>query len=414
VRGSGVDALGKAWRKVTVLLMLTALLTVQALPVQAQTLTVVLPDPYINYTFLNGTLIVDSTFYRITVNTSNGIIESITFKLDKDYQLYPSGTPPIAVAYAPVEVRDNPNLTLVEFSRVDVVDYGEGVLTILFQEPKTPGFDGSLTIVLDYTKPYLDFVLDVPPGTTALIVAANSTLADTWILSASVYEAGAIKLYTTTEKGAQGVGGGFDAAAMIGVTQNNDTNILSYVYGMAAIPGYKGPDFIGMFGKDQIHVTNYTVGDDAIVLGAMFYPQNNSLIGVRVSTFKYDPYAVVASNLVRPISAVYDGVINDIKPIIYYTQYVKVINNTIQTLNDQIARLQEENANLSKQLAELQGCESYWQAELQKLRLDLARVRDQLQTMGAVSIAAFIAGIILGVIGGAYVFEGLRSGRRKK
>jgi len=405
--------LGMERRGVAVLLLLAfALLPVQA---QAQTLTVVLPDPYLNYSMANDTLIIDSTYYKITINTTNGIIKSLVFKMDGEYVLHPKETPPIALAFASsTNGENNLNLTLVEFANVEVIDYGNGLITVVFSEPLTKGYQGTLQIIMDYTKPYLDFVFTAPPGTTALIVAGNSSLADQWVISLSVFEGQVLNTYASNETGARLVAGGFDAAVMAGIISDNNTNTLNYVFGLSALPGYKGPDFVGMFDKNNIFVTNYNVTDETLVLGAIFYPANETTAALRVTVATYDPYIVLAGNLVRPINAIYENLLQDLKPILYYTRYAQIINNTIQTLRDQITRLQEENANLSKQLAELQGCESYWKAELEKVRYDLARVQDQLQRMGAVSIGAFFLGIILGVIGGVYVFDNLRQARRKK
>jgi len=406
--------LGMERRGVAVLLLL-AFVMLPGLQAQAQTFTLVLPDPYLNYSTVNDTLVIDSTYYRITINTTNGIIKSIVFKMDGDYVLYPKETPPITLAYAPsTTVEGNLNLTLVEFASVEIVDYGNGLATVVFSDPLTGGYEGTLRLIIDYTKPYLDFVFTAPPGTTALIVAGNASLADQWVVSLSVFEGQVLNTYATNETGAKLVAGNLEAAVMAGIVSENGTNSLNYIYGVSTIPGYKGPDLVGMFNKSSIFVTNYTVTDETLAFGAIFYPTNETLAALRVAVATYDPYIVLAANLVRPINAIYENVIQDLKPILYYTRYVQFVDNTIQTLKDQITKLQEENANLSKQLAELQGCESYWKAELEKVRYDLARVQNQLKQMGAVSIGAFFLGIILGVIGGVYVFDNLRQGRRKK
>ena len=406
----------KKWRQKATILLLSTLILLQGLHVHAQTLTFTFPDPYLNYEFVNDTLIVDSTFYRIEVNTTTGIITMIVSKTDQEYDLHPEGVPPLVLAYAPAggAGEETLNLTLVEFGNVTVVDYGRGVLAIEFSDPQVEGFEGSMTLIIDYTKPYLDVVASIPKGTTALVLAADMALADQWALAYSSFQGDVLNVYTTTSMGATTVAGSLEAAVMAGIAVENETTVLRYVYGYASLPGYKGPDLIGMFNKSLIRITGYNPSDNTIALGAIFYPASQTMVALRVSLFHYDPYAVLASGLLRPVQGLYDGVLGDVKPILYYTRFAEAINATIENLRSQVDQLREENRNLSKQLAEMQGCESYWKTELEKARMDLDRVQSQLQRMGAVSIAAFIIGIILGVAGGVYVFEGVRAAARKR
>jgi len=379
--------------------LLTAMVlavSLASVPASGQT-AYVLRDPFINAAQANGTIVVETLFYRVSVNASNGV--PISFQA-KDLEGAPytvNGEPPgIVIVYA-----NDTGAYLVEWGSVELVDAGENHRILVLSQPTNAPEGLQATIVFSSIYPFIDVILE-PAGEGLLYVGTVLSPDLEWTMAASYYNISVFEASAADLTGLTAFPGPIVSLAALG---GANATAFDYLVALYPIPGYATTSLAGTYNASQINGTG--------TLFTLVYPLGGEQgkIGVRATIAKYSAYTLAMSGAYEAVAAVYPGAVDDLKNLVYFEKVVALFNETIANLRDTINRLQEENANLTKTLEEYKGCEETWKSEVNVLKQRCDTLNSMLQSAGIRTVAAFVGGVILGLIGGLYVVES--RGRRR-
>ncbi|MCE4628876.1 MAG: hypothetical protein F7C82_01195 [Desulfurococcales archaeon] len=367
----------------------------------AQTvLSQAIPTPYLNVTETNQTVIIKTTYNELIINkkTNSPSVIYATKNEKPALQVNPKGLPAIDVLY----VSDGSTLK-VNWTSYQVIQRSPDLVEADFTG--TVG-DSTLTlrIIMGSFRPYIDIVLTAPSGPTMyyLVVPVNESIADLWTQAISYYSGASLTIQTTNVT-LMSTGLGLDAIALLGLNQANNTNTLKFIAGYSNLPGYVSPAEAGGIYPSDLQENPYNATSGYILLTAAYPGGTPVAAGVRLVLTGYDPYAILAAGLEEPIKNAYPGAAEDFKVVVYTNELIDQFNKSVNLLKERLSNLTKENENLTKTLAEYQGCESYWKNEVKVRDYQIERLTDRIQKEGAISIAAFFIGALLGVIGGYYV-----------
>ncbi len=362
-----------------------------------------LPEPSITVAETNTSITVTTPYYRVVVNKTAAEIDYIELGYPglQGTRITPSGYPGLALLYG-----DNETLEAVPWTSVQLVDASEYRKLLVF-ETSIAGEPVRMTITLDAMLSYMPVIVDLPaPGVYYLVLPVNASIAGDWVLALSYYSGGTLQQASTREPAILSAGNGMDSVALLGVSTQDNNTALDLVAGYSSLPGYIQPLRAGAVQSLNQSIVGLPSGNDTLLLAVNYIVAGGGVVaGVNLAVAGYDPYTIVSSGLYYSVLAAYPDAINDYKAIVYFAEFTKQVNETITLLRNRITQLSEENKNLTKQLEEYQGCESYWKNEVKVRESTIERYRSMLQASGLKIVLALLAGLILGVVGGVYVFQ---------
>jgi len=354
-------------------------------------------DPFINAAQANGTIIVETLFYRLSINSSTGVPTSFQVK-DQDGTLYnANGHPPgIVLVYA-----NDTGAVIVEWGSIELVDAGENYRLVVLSQPLNAPEGLKATLVFSSNYPFIDVIVE-PAGEGLLYVGTVLNPELEWVMATSYYNATQFQASGANITGLTTFPGPIVSLAALGGANITD---IAYLVALTPIPGYTTTTLAGAYNATQVNGTGtlytlvYALGD------------GQGRIGVRVTIARYSAYALAVSGAYDAVASVYSRARDDLKSLIYFEKLVAALNETIANLRETVDKLREENANLSKALEEYKGCEATWKSEVEVLKQRCDTLESMLQSAGIRTVAAFVGGVVLGLIGGLYAVES--RGRRR-
>lgn len=364
-------------------------------PVQVETI----PNPYLYINETNQTIIINTTYYEIIVGKTSHTVTAIYSLKDTNppLEVNPASLPALDVIYV-----QNGEVYRVNWTNHQVIQRSQDLVEVDLTGQVSNG-TLTLRLITGSLKPYINVVLTAPQGPTMyyLAVPVSENISGRWVQAVSYYS-GETLLSQVMNVSLTSTGLGLDSIALLGLTGPNETT-LSFIAGYSNLPGYQSPAEAGGLYPSQLEKNPYNSTEGYILLTAAYPGGAPLLAGVRLVLAKYDPFSILASGLEEPVKAAYPGAADDFRAVIYSKDLLSQLNRTINVIRERLTNLTEENENLTKKLSEYQGCESYWKNEVKVRDYQIDRLNSRLQREGALAVAVFLVGVILGVAGGYYV-----------
>ena len=379
----------------TILALLAMLPVVAAAQVIAQPL----PGPYLEITEANNTITISTPYYTINVSRTNGTILDYTVRGPVGETI--SVGPGPSLLYGASEDTIAP----VSWGSVELLQLSQDEAVIVLRN-STANPNLSLNIVVRSYTPTIDFIVRPVPGYIVVAVGVNGSAAN-WTAGLSYYTGFNLTVASLDYNTSVTAPGQFKAVALLGLVTENQTTRVKYLASIASLPGYATPTIAGYY-----DLAKYNLSPNTIAVTYIVEENTTVMIGAAVTLARYNPYVLVSSGAYDVVKALHPAASREAAQVIDIDGLLRIINDTINRLEERINRLVEENLNLTKQLDEYKGCEQTWKEEVKTWKMRYERLQEQLQGAGARTLGAFIVGIILGVIGGAYVLN-IRGARRR-
>ncbi len=350
---------------------------------------------YLNVGQANATYVAETSFYRLVVNASTGVPANYYAKdqsgAPHDISGYPAGP---MILYAE---EGDASPRIVEWANITIVEFSNTTKMIILSEPVNAPSNLSVRLVMYSYYPFIDVIVDPAPGYISIAFPLNNTAA-AWNASIAYYDGARLLAALVNVNESVAIPGDLDAMAVLGYVDEGNSTVLKYMVAFYKIPGYSRPILAGLYTLE---------GVEGPVAALTYYFQEGvpGRIGVRLTGASYASFTVAASMAVNAVAAQYPGVVDDIRSLAYYETLVERLNQTITSLEEQVNRLAEENANLTKKLKEYEGCEKVWKSELNVLKRQCDAMREAVQSAGLRVVAAFAGGVLLGVVGGIIAVE---------
>lgn len=356
-----------------------------------------IPSPYLNVTETNQTIVIRTTYNELIINknTSSPTAVYASKGNNPPLQVNPTSLPAIDILYVSGGATHR-----VKWSGYQVIQRSPDIVEADF----TGSMENStltLRLVMSSLKPYIDVVLTAPGGPTMyyLVFPINESIAGNWTQAISYYS-GATLVSQPTNITIMTTGLGLDAVTLLGLKQAGNTTKVGFIAGYSNLPGYQSPVEAGGLYPSKLQDNPYNATSGFILLTAAYPGEAPFTAGIRLVLSNYDPYAVLASGLEEPVKTAYPVAENDYGAVIYTDELLTRLNQSLNVLRERLTNLTRENANLTKQLSEYKGCESYWKNEVNVRESQIDRLTQRIHREGAISVAAFFIGALLGAIGG--------------
>ena len=363
-----------------------------------------LPQPYLRITETNETITVATPYYSFNISKINGSILAYEAK-------GPVGEPiSIGQGFLVLYGVDKGAINTIIWSSIQVVQLSDDEAIIMLRNATTAP-DLSLNLIVKSYSPQIDLVVRPAAGYVTIAVGVNESLAN-WTAGVSYYAGYNITVGGLDYNTSIAVPGQLKSIALLGFVEENGTAKAKYLASIARLPGYATPLTAGYY-----DLSRYNFSAKAIAVTYSVEENATSMIGVSVTLTRYNPYVLVSSGAYDVVKSLHPSAAREASQVVSIDGLLSILNDTINKLEDRVRNLLEENLNLTKQLDEYKGCEKTWKEEVKTWKMRYERLQEQLQSAGARTLGAFVVGIILGVIGGAYVINlgGVRGvrGRRR-
>lgn len=371
----------------------------------AQTITQQpLPGPYLRITESNETITITTPYYSFNISKINGSILSYVAKGPVG-EILTVGPGPVILYGASEDA-----ISKVTWSSIQLIQLSDDEAVIVLRNA-TGAANLSLNIIVKSYTPQIDLVISPTPGYITVAVGVNGSLAN-WTAGVSYYSGYNLSVGGVDYNTSISIPGQFKSIALLGIVEENGTARVKYLASITRLPGYATPLTAGYY-----DLSKYNFSSHAIAVTYNIKENTTNMIGVSVTLTRYNPYVLVSSGAYDVVKALHPAAPREASQVVGIDGLLSILNDTITRLEDRIKRLVDENLNLTKQLDEYKGCEKTWKEEVKTWKMRYERLQEQLRSAGARTLGAFIVGIILGVIGGAYVInisgtKGIR-GRRK-
>ncbi len=376
-----------------------ALLAMLPIVAAAQAITQPLPGPYLRITEANETITISTPYYTLNVSKTNGTILAYAARGPVGEVL--SIGPGPSILYGASE----DTITPVTWGSVELLQLSQDEAVVVLRN-STVNPNLSLNIVVRSYTPTIDIIVRPVRGYIVIAVGVNGSIAN-WTAGLSYYTGFNLTVASLDYNTSVTTPGRFKAVALLGLVTENQSTKVKYLASIARLPGYATPTIVGYYDLEK-----YNLSPNTIAVTYIVNENTTVMIGASVTLTRYNPYVLVSSGAYDVVKALHPAASREAGQVIDIDGFLRIINDTINRLEERINRLVEENLNLTKKLDEYKGCEQTWKEEVKTWKMRYERLRDQLQGAGARTLGAFIVGIILGVVGGAYVLN-IRGARRR-
>jgi flagellin-like hook-associated protein FlgL len=376
-----------------VLLIIMLLASFTLPPVHAQENQAKIQAVFINYTQKNNTITVNTPFYKLTINgTAGGItwLQTINDEGGSYDAISGTDTPLLSIGVP----KGNTSEIIVRNLTAKVSASGNNSLIITLNG-SDKGVSVSMSLLFNSWTPVIDIMVSVS-GTEDYILNLPVLVNGENTSINTVYRTLEGSNFTTyfLGIGANPLKGDPLSLAHVLLYPGQEKTRVALFAGLKFIDNK--PYEVDM---EQVNASNTTQ-----IRKTMIYFKGNTLGHITGVFTNYVP-AVLLQPEFTPLLASSVNVSKDLGVITSLNKYLNKINNTISTLRNRIKALQNQTANLTRQLDNYKGCEDHYKQELLKKDHDVEALQERLKRAGALNIAVFFIGIILGLIGGLYVVK---------
>ncbi|MEB3860358.1 MAG: hypothetical protein LRS43_04015 [Desulfurococcales archaeon] len=355
----------------------------------------------------NGTLIVDTEFYTVRLNTSvRGVLEDVVLKgVDGRVDVFDPGAPSflsplISVVGSGGEVLEI-NLSDAEWE-IGVLENTSNLL-VASLTPSLEGYNVSLdvNVIVSFraSLPYFTYLLAMrnsgdealsisgPRGSVAVSVGFNNIEGNVTFAAYTV--AGGYRPVVFENESLIKWVFGETQSSLLAIAPGEDAEFIVFTRPVYPLPSTA----LGEAGGNSSSIT-------------VFYP-NMTLNALETRTLSLDIGYVPADPIPLALAGLGDAMERlggnfsaAIEYLISLPERVEEMNATIRNLEETLESLRSQVDNLTETLERYQGIEDFYKSDVKRYQ-DLAnRFREELRGSNQRMIAAATAGIILGFIGG--------------
>ncbi len=373
------------------------IIIVASMPLTINTHAVSLSDIYLNYSYSNNTITINTNFYDMRINGTAGGITWIQIKNDIGNKLVvvDNETEPLASLYI---LQNNEKISVTNYNLTYTKPSNDIIIVNLTKSTNNE------TIIVKYIiyawTPKIDLYIDYYSNQTQDIEIhfpliytqiQNNTLIQTYVTNLTNSNITTAPLPVNTS-----VPGTYtQAIGIVALKIINQTTDFAFFQGIKVKT--PSPSEIN-YSKIQIN-NNTTIRTLSLKYNST---TDGSHIEISFMNTNYLP-AILGEPTYVLIMRTAGNIDNDLKIITQLKSYLNQLNETVQNLNNAIENLIEQNKNITKQLDECKGQIDVLQQELTKAKTDYKVLQERLSHSGRIATFSLIAGIILGLIGGMYV-----------
>ncbi len=348
--------------------------------------------PFINYTTVNNTLIVNTLYYDLTFNATLGGIDYLKVKNDvgDTYTVLNNSKIPLLGLAVNGSILRPANISIVGSAEdnllvaVAVFNYENATVKEYIQ---IPSWTPQIAVTVISSSPINSLTIVIPVESGDVETKALYTYASQGAVNTSAIQGRGVHNITGDELPL--------AYAFAGVkseTSNNTTiAILEYFIGLAV----------------EAPIASYFEYNNATVDNTTYYVinvtyTNISTLSLRLVPTNYLPGIISLPPLAYTLNSTVN-ISHDINIMARLKAYLNDLKERIKGLNETINNLQDRLKDVQKDADFYKGEVDHYKQELAAAQHQVESLKSRLNKAGIVEIAVFIVGVIIGIIGGNYI-----------